>query len=482
MNDFPLADVNPPPPSTSDFVIKQEPVDVKPSPYRSVKRKASFGDAPFSDDEFRSIRQRLDIGLTRAETMQRPGPGGMRITYVEGWKVIHEANQIFGFNGWSSQIVQLDTRYVEENRGRFSACVSATVRITLRDGCTREDRGGGLAENMRSKGEAIMKADKEAVTDATKRALKNFGLRLGLSLYDRQHVRDMNRPSPRESMRDVDATHASAVASRPISAHQPRYSPKQRAQSAAAFRKPQPSAAVMDRSKPPNMVDKALSVSMSTAMNNMNNVMNNINGAMGSGREQQVQAQALLKKQVMPRSRANQDTQSMSEALANIQKRQRAHASLNGMQQLNVVAANFGGALPTTSTASALSAPMTDRRMAQHLQQATGMSASSAGRVNPSVAMQNANVNVNGTFGGSNAQYGVRGTAGLVGGGQHSSSVSRARGGSARSAAQNASINLGVTIGLDNAQGISLQASGAAEGQLKSELDTLHALALAEFQ
>eukprot|EP00177_Eucheuma_denticulatum_P007261 GFKZ01013212.1.p1 GENE.GFKZ01013212.1~~GFKZ01013212.1.p1 ORF type:complete len:493 (+),score=49.24 GFKZ01013212.1:169-1479(+) len=179
-----------------DIAVKFEPLeafqDIKPE---GLSNKRNFGTHSFSESEQRSIRQKLDVGLSRNETMQRPGPGGSRLTYIEGWKVIHDANQIFGFNGWSSHIVSLDLRYVDERAGRFSACVSATVRITLRDGAYREDRGGGTADNMRSKGDAILKAEKEAVTDATKRSLKNFGLRLGLSLYDRQHVRDMNKPA-----------------------------------------------------------------------------------------------------------------------------------------------------------------------------------------------------------------------------------------------------------------------------------------------
>lgn len=180
-----------------DIDVKQESgFDGHGMPTGGTKRPRSFGNEPFSEIETRQIRQRLDVGLSRAETMQRPGPGGSRLTYIEGWKVIHDANQIFGFNGWSSSISALDIRFVDSVNGRHSACVCATVRVTLRDGASHEDRGGGIAENMRSKGEAILKAEKEAVTDATKRALKNFGLRLGLSLYDRQHLRDMNRPQP----------------------------------------------------------------------------------------------------------------------------------------------------------------------------------------------------------------------------------------------------------------------------------------------
>lgn len=198
MSNFQPIEPQPAFPVKEETFIKHDPYDDTPdTPHTGTKRPRSvFGSVPFSDQEARAIRQRLDVGLSRNETMQRPGPGGTRLTYIEGWKVIHDANQIFGFNGWSSQIITLDLRYIDERNGRFCACVGATVRITLRDGATREDRGGGTADNMRSRGDAILKAEKEAVTDATKRALKNFGLRLGLSLYDRQHVRDMNRPTP----------------------------------------------------------------------------------------------------------------------------------------------------------------------------------------------------------------------------------------------------------------------------------------------
>lgn len=194
-----------------DIAVKLEPIDEDVKGGWSGKRERKFGFDPFSESEERNIRQKLDVGLSRNETMQRPGPGGCRLTYIEGWKVIHDANQIFGFNGWSSRVVTLDLRYLDENNNRFNACVCATVRITLRDGSYREDRGGGSADNMRSKGDAILKAEKEAVTDATKRALKNFGLRLGLSLYDRQHVREMNKPQLRAPAKQGNAATASGV-------------------------------------------------------------------------------------------------------------------------------------------------------------------------------------------------------------------------------------------------------------------------------
>jgi len=35
----------------------------------------------------------------------RPGPNGKRIYYMEGWKVINEANRIFGYDGWSQKVI-----------------------------------------------------------------------------------------------------------------------------------------------------------------------------------------------------------------------------------------------------------------------------------------------------------------------------------------------------------------------------------------
>ena len=157
-----------------------------------------FGSTAFSCQEARAIGQRLNENLTKAETCTRPGPGGVRLTYIEGWKVIQEANLLFGFNGWTQTVLSTDIRFIEETPGgRYSVCVSALVRVTLRDGAAREDRGGGTCEGMRSKGDALLKAEKEAITDATKRALKNFGPRLGLCLYDKLSVREMNRQPPR---------------------------------------------------------------------------------------------------------------------------------------------------------------------------------------------------------------------------------------------------------------------------------------------
>ena len=42
----------------------------------------------------------------------RQGAGGAKMTYIEGWRCIALANEVFGFNGWSSEIKELTLDFV----------------------------------------------------------------------------------------------------------------------------------------------------------------------------------------------------------------------------------------------------------------------------------------------------------------------------------------------------------------------------------
>ena len=42
----------------------------------------------------------------------RQGGGGSKLTYIEGWRVISLANEVFGFNGWSSEVRDMNVDYV----------------------------------------------------------------------------------------------------------------------------------------------------------------------------------------------------------------------------------------------------------------------------------------------------------------------------------------------------------------------------------
>lgn len=134
------------------------------------------------------LQQKLAQRLGPEYIATRPGASGSgKVPYLEGFKAIDLANEVFGFNGWSSSIVRLDIDFMDEmETRRFNVGVSAIVRITLRDGTFHEDSGYGSADNCRGKAQALEKAKKEAVTDALKRALRTFGRLLGNCLYDRK--------------------------------------------------------------------------------------------------------------------------------------------------------------------------------------------------------------------------------------------------------------------------------------------------------
>lgn len=57
----------------------------------------------FTKDESDRITTQLQKPLGPEFLTQRPGPAG-RLTYIEGKTAINLANEIFGFNGWSSNI------------------------------------------------------------------------------------------------------------------------------------------------------------------------------------------------------------------------------------------------------------------------------------------------------------------------------------------------------------------------------------------
>ncbi|WVR04984.1 hypothetical protein IAU60_001996 [Kwoniella sp. DSM 27419] len=147
----------------------------------------------WSEERIQMLQARLARKLGPEYVTQRPGPGGgPKLSYIEGWKVINLANEVFGFNGWSSSIVSLKTDFIAEREGgRVSVNVTAIIRITLRDGCFHEDVGCGQGENIKGKSAALDKAQKEAVTDATKRALRTFGNVLGNCLYDKEYTKEV---------------------------------------------------------------------------------------------------------------------------------------------------------------------------------------------------------------------------------------------------------------------------------------------------
>jgi len=152
-----------------------------------------------------SARQRelLAAPLDRAKVRHRE-QGRLRVSYLEGWQVIAEANRIFGFDGWdrltlnASCVAEHERPVGRDRKSGWGVTYTARVRIVVIAGercLIREGSGAGHGIDL-DQGLAHESALKEAETDATKRALMSFGNAFGLALYDKQQRQvSSGRPS-----------------------------------------------------------------------------------------------------------------------------------------------------------------------------------------------------------------------------------------------------------------------------------------------
>ncbi|EGX88335.1 RAD52 DNA repair protein RADC [Cordyceps militaris CM01] len=161
------------------------------NPYEEKKPRIS----EWTAKDIATISLRLDKQLGPEYISSRAGPGGSRVHYLTADKCISLANEIFGFNGWSSSIQNIQVDFADENAQtqRVSIGLSVIVRITLRDGTYHEDIGYGSIENARGKAMAFEKAKKEGTTDALKRTLRSFGNVLGNCIYDQEFVKQVTK-------------------------------------------------------------------------------------------------------------------------------------------------------------------------------------------------------------------------------------------------------------------------------------------------
>jgi DNA repair and recombination protein RAD52 len=140
--------------------------------------------------------QALAAPLDGNHVKQRPGAGKQSLSYIEGWRVIEQAIQIFGAGNWSRETVQLvalhEPKLVTDpdspQRNMVVASYFCRCRLTIyskdgsrsivREGC------GAVRGFAKTAGEAAENALKSAETDSCKRAFATLGSSLGLALYD----------------------------------------------------------------------------------------------------------------------------------------------------------------------------------------------------------------------------------------------------------------------------------------------------------
>jgi DNA recombination protein Rad52 len=180
----------------------------------------------FTTEQTNALRAKLDP----AHVSQRK-QAGQTFDYIEGWHAIDKANQIFGFDGWLRETV--DVRCVSEGEydkpvwenGRktdktvqmYRCTYNARVRVTVFAGddrtVVREGCGSGHG-NAQNPGDAHESAIKEAETDAMKRALMTFGNPFGLALYDKTRAmvgkEDMAPAAPAANAADYASPNVAA--------------------------------------------------------------------------------------------------------------------------------------------------------------------------------------------------------------------------------------------------------------------------------
>eukprot|EP01113_Clastostelium_recurvatum_P000269 TRINITY_DN10122_c0_g1_i1.p1 TRINITY_DN10122_c0_g1~~TRINITY_DN10122_c0_g1_i1.p1 ORF type:complete len:130 (-),score=16.38 TRINITY_DN10122_c0_g1_i1:415-777(-) len=116
----------------------------------SESGKPLFGEQSFTDEERLTVRRLLERKLGKDELSYRGGPEGTKVAYLEISKAIEIANDTFGYNGWSSSVINLSQDYFEEDpaSGKVRVGMSAIVRVTLKDGTFREDLGYGSSDGQ----------------------------------------------------------------------------------------------------------------------------------------------------------------------------------------------------------------------------------------------------------------------------------------------------------------------------------------------
>ena len=66
----------------------------------------------FTASEIATLQAKLDQQLGPEFISNRAGPGGKKVYYLAADKCINLANQVFGFNGWSSSISNIEVDFV----------------------------------------------------------------------------------------------------------------------------------------------------------------------------------------------------------------------------------------------------------------------------------------------------------------------------------------------------------------------------------
>jgi len=138
--------------------------------------------------------------LDRKLVARRKAPGGEMLRYLEGHVVVEQANRIFGFGNWGSELVgPIDYRPLAGDDSGWHGMYTATVRVTIRGCEPHADVGTGTVSDSTPEGHDT--AIKAAVTDGLKRGFRFYGQQFGLGLYNRANAERISAANERADLR-----------------------------------------------------------------------------------------------------------------------------------------------------------------------------------------------------------------------------------------------------------------------------------------
>jgi DNA recombination protein Rad52 len=139
------------------------------------------------------IHKALDEKVPRDVVKTRDGGGGRSLDYLEAWYVIDRLNKVFGHTNVSWEVRTL-TPVTGAKFPAYVCTARVVVKLPTGDIVFKDGVGYGIDKSGLNPHEMAVK---EAESDALKRAAKNFGMSLGLALYDKtqENVADAE-PAP----------------------------------------------------------------------------------------------------------------------------------------------------------------------------------------------------------------------------------------------------------------------------------------------
>jgi hypothetical protein len=130
-----------------------------------------------------------------ASRVARRQQAGISLSYLEAWDVKAHLIRIFGFGGWSADVLKAELAFEEQDEKKrwnvgYRVLMRLQINMTEYDYATYTEAAVGSA-TLPQRGEAHDMAIKTAESDALKRAAINLGTQFGLSLYDNGSLKDV---------------------------------------------------------------------------------------------------------------------------------------------------------------------------------------------------------------------------------------------------------------------------------------------------